>query len=88
MNSKEALKRVKQAHYTAMACLGIEKPDIETEKAIGIIAKDLEVLEILKDNAVISKGEGRWKGIEVIDICIGSESTDGYNLIKEWLEKD
>lgn len=56
------------------------KPELQ------IILKDLEVLEILKDNAVITKGEGRWKGIEVIDICIGSESTDGYNLIKEWLE--
>ena len=52
------------------------------------MCRDLKVLAILKDNAVITKGEGRWNGIEVIDICVGSESTDDYNLIKEWLEED
>ena len=50
------------------------------------MCRDLEVLAILKDNAIITKGEGRWKGIEVIDISVGSESTDNYKLVKEWLE--
>ena len=48
MTSKEALERIKKSHYIAMACMGIDKPDIETEKAIEKIEKDLEVLEILK----------------------------------------
>lgn len=48
MTSKEALERIKKSHYIAMACMGIDKPDIETEKAIKTIEKDLEVLEIIK----------------------------------------
>ena len=46
MTSKEALERIKKSHYIAMACMGIDKPDIETEKAINTIEKDLEALEI------------------------------------------
>ena len=49
---------------------------------------DLKVLEILKDNAIITKGEGRWKGIEIIEISVGSESTEDYKLVKECLEED
>ena len=52
------------------------------------MCRDLMVLAILKDNAIITKGEGRWKGIEVIDISVGSESTEDYKLVKEWLEED
>ena len=48
MNSEEALERIKRSHRIAMACLGIDKPDIETEKAIEKIEKDLEILDILK----------------------------------------
>ena len=44
--SKEALERIKKSHYIAMICMGIDKPDIETEKAIKTIEKDLDRLEI------------------------------------------
>ena len=53
MTSKEALERIKKSHYIAMACMGIDKPDIETEKAIKTIEKDLEVLEMLKKKITI-----------------------------------
>ena len=50
--------------------------------------KSLEVLSILEENCVITKGEGRWKGIEVIECTLGSESTEEYQKVKEWLEDD
>ena len=43
MNSEEALERIKRSHRIAMVGLGIDKPDIETEKAINIIEKELKV---------------------------------------------
>ena len=48
MTSKEALERIKKSHYIAMACMGIDKPDIETEKAIKTIEKDLKILECFR----------------------------------------
>lgn len=91
MNSKEALKRVKQAHYTAMACLGIEKPDIETEKAIDIIEKDLELLEILK-KLVLGVGTeediaAARKHFEMEIKQAFKKSREGCTIIKLDLEK-
>ena len=48
----EALDRIKKAHYIAMACMGIDKPDIETEKAIDTIEYELNALEIIKNKKV------------------------------------
>ena len=48
MTSKEALSRIKRVYRLAMACLVFDKPDIETEEAIKIIEKDLEILECFK----------------------------------------
>lgn len=74
MNSEEALGRIKKSHRIAMACLGIDKPDIETEKAIKIIEKDLEVLEILKNVF-------NYKSIQQF---IDSMSKEEWLKIKEW----
>ena len=49
---QEALDRIKKAHYIAMACMGIDKPDIETEKAIDIIEREIKALEIIKTKKV------------------------------------
>ena len=48
----KALDRIKKAHYIAMACMGIDKPDIETEKAIDIIEREIKALEIIKNKKV------------------------------------
>ena len=93
MTSKKALERIIQSHYVAMSCLGIEKPDIETENAIEQIEQDLAVLEILRKNL----------DLEIIDVCktygiykvhianLYQELTideNEFKLVKEWLEND
>ena len=94
MNSEEALERIKRSHCIAMACLGIDKPDIETEKAIKIIEKELKVLEILKKKMIIDtdyydsddgceKCEYILYNGEVLNI----DTEEVFNIIKEWLEK-
>ena len=50
--------------------------------------KELEILSILEENCVITKGDGRWKGIEIIECILGSESTEEYQKVKEWLLND
>ena len=60
-----------------MACLGIDKPDIETEKAIEKIEKDLEVLDILKNVF-------NYKSIQQF---IDSMSKEEWLKIKEWYNK-
>lgn len=37
----EALNRIRKSHFTAMACLGIEKPDNETIEAIEYVEQAL-----------------------------------------------
>lgn len=86
MNSEEALERIKRSHRIAMACLGIDKPDIETEKAIEKIEKDLEVLEILKTKVFdemkcFDLNEGWYDDIFYLN-------ENEVKLIKEWLEND
>ena len=58
--------------------------------SVNNMIRDQKILRILKENAVITKGDGRWKGIEVIEICVGNQSTDenDFELVKEWLEED
>ena len=53
------------------------------------IKKDLEVLEILKDNLFEEKGSGRFKGINVISCSLGNEhSGRDYYKVKERLEHE
>lgn len=85
MNNKEVLERIKRSHRIAMVCLGIDKPDIETEKAIEKIEKDLEVLEILKkhydkDSLILSLGD-------FMTFHIYNDDKD-FNKVKEWLENE
>ena len=48
MNRKEALERIKRSHRIAMDMLVDGQKDEETEKAIGIVEKDLETLSYLE----------------------------------------
>ena len=88
MTSKEALERIKKSHRIAMACLGIDKPDIETEKAIKIIEKDLEVLEILKNSLEYEEDDDI--SFKFKFCCYKESLNDDYEIrtIKEWLEND
>ena len=86
MNSEEALERIKRSHRIAMACLGIDKPDIETEKAIEKIEKELEVLEILKTRVFdemkcFDLNEGWYDDIFYLN-------ENEVKIIKEWLKDD
>ena len=98
MTSKEALERIKKSHYIAMACIGIDKPDIETEKAIKTIEKDLEILECFRKvpkqdlkefiecQIRDEKNLNTW--LEACNCDLGKEEhTKHLVKIKEWLEK-
>lgn len=78
MNSEEALSRIKKSHRIAMACLGIDKPDIETEKAIKIIEKELKVLEIIKTKNV---------DIDYIKTCF-YDRKGGFKDYNSWVGHD
>ena len=95
MNNKEALERIKISHRIAMACLGIDKPDIETEKAIKIIEKELKVLEMLKKK--MSIGTDYYDsddGCEKIEYIVYNgevlniDTEEEFNKVKEWLEDE
>ena len=95
MNSEEALERIKRSHRIAMACLGIDTPDIETEKAIKIIEKELKVLEILKKKMIIDTdyydsddGCEEFEYIAYNGQPLNIENKQEYDLLKEWLEND
>ena len=95
MNNEEALERIKISHRIAMACLGIDKPDIETEKAIKIIEKELKVLEMLKKK--MSIGTDYYDsddGCEKIEYIVYNgevlniDTEEEFNKVKEWLGND
>ena len=81
MNSEEALSRIKRSHRIAMACLGIDKPDIETEKAIEKIEKDLEILEQLE---ILKKYYSPFK--KFLEEMFEKGYNEDLTKIKEWLE--
>ena len=83
MNTQEALERIKRSHCIAMACLGIGKPDIETEKAIEKIEKDLKVLEQLE---ILKKYYSPFK--EFLEEMFEKEHNKDLTKVKEWLEND
>ena len=91
--SKEALERIKKSHYIAMICMGIDKPDIETEKAIKAIEKELEALEIIKEQGFlfVEKGQlycGRYGDIEVLLEEDDFQDKQEYELLKEVFENE
>ena len=90
MDSEEALERIKKSHRIAMACLGIDKPDIETENAIEKIEKDLEILEIIKKWSFIQEnykdGYGKFTQFLCNIHTIGME--EDFKKVKEWLENE
>ena len=95
MNSEEALERIKKSHRIAMACLGIDKPDIENEEAIKIIEKELKVLEILKKKMIIDTdyydsddGCEEFEYIAYNGQPLNIENKQEYDLLKEWLEDE
>ena len=91
MNSEEALERIKKSHYIAMICMGIDKPDIETEKAIKTIEKDLEILEILKKHIYIMSEVKAGDTIisQSLGMSLDSRVNDNdFIKVKEWLEND
>ena len=78
-----------------MACLGIDKPDIETEKAIKIIEKELKVLEMLKKKMSIGTdyydsddGCERIEYIVYNGEVLNIDTEEEFNKVKEWLEDD
>ena len=95
MTSKEALERIKKSHHIAMSCMEIDKPDIETEKAIKTIEKDLEILEMLKKKMTIETDYyDSDLGCEIFEyIAFNGEtlyidSQEEFDLLKEWLENE
>ena len=99
MTSKEALERIKKSHYIAMACMGIDKPDIETEKAIKTIEKDLKILECFRKiprqdlkefiecQIRYEKNINTW--LEACNCDLGKEEPTKHLVkIKEWLGND
>lgn len=59
------------------------------ENCYEIIEKDLEILEILKNNLYEEKGTGRFKGCNTINCSLGNQhSGKDYTQVKEWLEND
>lgn len=82
MTSKEALAKLN------VECIHSNGVDDEYSDELNIIKKDLEVLEILKDNLFEEKGTGRFKGINVISCSLGNEhSGSDYYKVKEWLDE-
>lgn len=49
LDGKKAIDRVKQSHYIAMACLGVDKPDTETVDAINQLELYVNFAEIVKE---------------------------------------
>lgn len=93
MNSEEALERIKRSHRIAMACLGINKPDIETEEAIEKIEKDLEVLNIIKRSITHKEKHThdlneKLKGQKYMTISVWVNGDTDFNKVKDWLEND
>lgn len=88
MTSKQALEElyvdIKQfeEHFIGRICF-------DSEEEYNLIKKDLEILEILKNNLYEEKGTGRFKGCNTINCSLGNQhSGKDYTKVKEWLEND
>ena len=89
MTSKEALERLKddiEINYLST------KHSNEKDKSnylilLNSIEKDLEILDILKNNLYEEKGTGRFKGCNTINCSLGNQHSGiDYTKVKEWLE--
>ena len=80
MTSKEAFKELKENAQ--------EVCKWELDR-LNIIEKDLEILDILKNNLYEEKGTGRFKGCNTINCSLGNQHSGiDYTKVKEWLENE
>ena len=80
MTSKQAFEELKENAK--------EICEWELER-LNIIEKDLELLDILKNNLYEEKGTGRFKGYNTINCSLGNQHSGiDYTKVKEWLEND
>ena len=80
MTSKEVLLDLQN--------INLEEYGLEND-ILDIIEKDLEILEILKNNLYEEKGTGRFKGCNTINCSLGNQHSGiDYTKVKEWLEND
>lgn len=90
MTSKEALKYLlvnSEELYNQYE--EDEKFYLDAVELYNIVLKDLEILEILKNNLYEEKGTGRFKGCNTINCSLGNQHSGiDYTKVKEWLEND
>lgn len=80
LTSKEVLLDLKN--------INLEEYGWENDR-LDIIEKDLEILDILKNNLYEEKGTGRFKGCNTINCSLGNQHSGiDYTKVKEWLEND
>ena len=64
-----------------------EKFYLDAVELYNIVLKDLEILDILKNNLYEEKGTGRFKGCNTINCSLGNQHSGiDYTKVKEWLE--
>ena len=85
MTSKEALSDLlNMADY----CLE-EDERKQIKQECTIVLKDLEILDILKNNLYEEKGTGRFKGCNTINCSLENQHSGiDYTKVKEWIEND
>ena len=89
MNSKEALESIRDYHNETVYDIDNIYTENMFEKELDIIEKDLEVLEILKNNLYEEKGTGRFKDCNTINCSLGNQHSGiDYTKVKEWLTND
>ena len=86
MTSKEALEKL---NYE---CIHSNGTDDESSKELNIIKKDLEVLELIKNNKIIFlrsifNERNSYCGQSNVEVERAKKSKEELNKIKEWLEK-
>ena len=90
MTSKEYLQQIATTEVIDCTYNDNSKKRIADIFPVGIevIEKDLEILEILKNNLYEEKGTGRFKGCNTINCSLGNQHSGiDYTKVKEWLEK-
>ena len=90
MTSKEALKYLlvnSEELYSQYE--EDEKFYLDAVELYNIVLKDLEILDILKNNLYEEKGTGRFKGCNTINCSLGNQHSGiDYTKVKEWLENE
>lgn len=91
MTSKEYLQQIATTEVIDCTYNDNSKKRIADIFSVGIsvIEKDLEVLDILKNNLYEEKGTGRFKGCNTINCSLGNQHSGiDYTKVKEWLENE